>query len=141
MTCKYNISQDFKTYVAMWERSSKNLTGENATKKMVENSAIGRKVWEANATDKEVKVTKYKIKSFDDELIEIQIIEPHETEEGMPCLIYYHGGAFVAPALDFHRRLVKEYAIGAKCKVIYVDYRLAFEYPFPVGLEDAYSPF
>lgn len=136
---KYDISEEFKTYVEMWERSGKDLTGEEAIKRMVENSAMGRRVWAANSTDQEVKITKQQIKSFDGEQIEIQMIAPHEIECGAPCLMYYHGGAFVAPALDFHRRLVKEYAMGAKCKVIYVDYRLAFEHPFPVGIEDCYS--
>lgn len=139
MESKYAISKDFRVYVQMALRGPKNITGEEAIKNMANNSAMGKKVWQENCTDEEVKVTKLKFKSFDEKEIELQIIEPHEIEKESPCLIYYHGGAFVVPALEFHKRLVREYAIGAKCKVVYVDYRLAFENPFPVGLEDSYS--
>lgn len=135
----YNINKDLAMYVAIWERTYKGMTGEEAVRKMVENSAMGKILWHKNATDEEVKVTKQMIKSFDGEEIEIQVIAPHQIGDNAPCLMYYHGGAFVAPALDFHRRLVKEYALGANCKVVYVDYRLALEHPFPVGIEDAYS--
>lgn len=136
---KYNINEEFDFYVKMWEEGNKNIKDEELLKKMVENSAMGKLAWEKNKTNKEIKVTKESFNSFDGQPIDIQIIEPHDLEHKAPCMIYYHGGAFVAPALDFHRRLTKEYAVGARCKVIYVDYRLAFENPFPIGLEDAYS--
>lgn len=139
MENKYNISKDFRIFAQMSSRGPKNMTGEAAIKSMASNSVMGRRVWRENATDEEVKVTKFMIPSFDGELVEIQIIEPHQLSGNAPCLMYYHGGAFVVHALDFHKRLIREYAIGARCKVVYVDYRLAFEYPFPVGLEDSYS--
>lgn len=139
MENKYNISRDFKVFVQMSSRGPKNMTGEEAIRSMANNSVMGRRVWKENATDDEVKVTKFMIPSFDETQIEIQIIEPHELPEQSPCLMYYHGGAFVVPALDFHKRLIRAYAMGARCKVVYVDYRLAFEYPFPIGLEDSYS--
>lgn len=136
---KYNINEEFGFYVSIWEQGNKDIEAEELLKAMVANSAMGKVAWERNKTDKEVKVTKDYFRSFDGEAIDVQIIEPHNLEANAPCIIYYHGGAFVAPALDFHRRLVKEYAVGVGCKVVYVDYRLAFENPFPIGLEDCYS--
>ncbi|WP_054741078.1 alpha/beta hydrolase [Cellulosilyticum ruminicola] len=136
---KYDINEDFEAYVSICEQGNKNIEAEELLKELVKNSAIGKLVWERNKSDKEIEVTKDNFNSFDGESINVQIIEPHNLEAKAPCIIYYHGGGFVASALDFHRRLVREYALGAKCKVIYVDYRLAFEHPFPIGLEDSYS--
>lgn len=59
----------------------------------------------------------------------------------MPCLIYLHGGAFVLKAASYHKKLVCEYALKTPCKVIFVDYRLAPKYVFPVGVEDCYAAF
>lgn len=58
-----------------------------------------------------------------------------------PCLIYYHGGGFVLPAAPHHYLLAKEYAIRAKCKVLFVNYRLAPEHPFPAAPEDCYAAY
>ena len=50
---------------------------------------------------------------------------PKDIEENAPCLVYYHGGGFVLPAAPYHYKLAREYADRARCKVLFVDYRLA----------------
>ena len=64
------------------------------------------------------------------------------VSDASPCLVVYHGGGFVLPAAPYHYSLAREYALRAKCKVLFVDYRLAPKYPFPIAPEDcsaAYS--
>jgi acetyl esterase/lipase len=72
-------------------------------------------------------------------LIDLTIYEPKGIEKNAPCLIYLHGGAFVLKAAPYHKHLVCEYALKTPCKVVFVDYRLAPKYAFPVGVEDCYA--
>jgi acetyl esterase len=88
-----------------------------------------------------VKVSKRKITGFHNELIEVTLFEPLEIQNNAPCLVYLHGGAFVVKAAPYLKSLVCGYALKTPCKVVYVDYRLAPEYPFPVGVEDCYAAF
>ncbi len=39
--------------------------------------------------------------------------------------------------MEDHLRLAREYALKVRCKVIYVDYRLALEFPFPTAYVEA----
>ena len=66
---------------------------------------------------------------------------PKNAGEAAPCLVYYHGGGFVFPASPHHYCLAKEYAQRAGCKVLFVDYRLAPKYPFPIAPEDCYAAY
>ena len=74
-------------------------------------------------------------------MVELSIYEPRDIGKCAPCLIYLHGGAFALKAAPYHRNLVCEYALQTPCKVIFVDYRLAPKYAFPVGVEDCYAAF
>lgn len=69
------------------------------------------------------------------------LYSPKDIEDNAPCLIYYHGGGFVLPAAPYHYKLAKEYAQKARCKVLFVDYRLAPKYKFPVAPEDCYAAY
>ena len=59
----------------------------------------------------------------------------------MPCIVYYHGGGFVYGASSNHYYLCKEYALKSKCKIIFVDYRLAPKYQFPIPAEDCFMAY
>lgn len=69
------------------------------------------------------------------------LYSPFGIGENAPCLVYYHGGGFVIPAAPHHFSLIKEYALRAVCKVLFVDYRLAPKYPFPAAPEDCYAAY
>lgn len=86
-------------------------------------------------------VTKKKILGYQNGMIELTIYEPKDIGENAPCLIYLHGGAFVLKAAPYHKHLICEYALKTPCKVVFVDYRLAPKYAFPVGVEDCYAAF
>lgn len=85
--------------------------------------------------------TKYKIPGYKSGLIELTVYAPEKIDTNTPCLIYFHGGAFVLKAVPYHKKLVCEYALKTPCKVIFVDYRLAPKYAFPVGVEDCFAAF
>ena len=73
--------------------------------------------------------------------IEMLLYSPRDIEENAPCLVYYHGGGFVLPAAPYHFSLAKEYAERARCKVLFVNYRLAPKYPFPTPPEDCFASY
>lgn len=100
-----------------------------------------RKLWSENNSDNLVSVTKKKIKSSDGYMCDIQIIEPHSLEntKDAPCLLFYHAGGFLITGMAHHIGLLRDYALSTPCKVIYIDYRLLPEHPFPAALTDCYS--
>jgi acetyl esterase len=65
--------------------------------------------------------------------------EPAQSGEGIPTILFIHGGGWVIGDLDTHdnqaRRLCRE--VGAV--VVSLDYRLAPEAPFPAAVEDAWA--
>jgi acetyl esterase len=61
------------------------------------------------------------------------------ADETLPALVFFHGGGWTIGDLDTHDVVCRQLAIGARCAVFSVDYRLAPESPFPAAVEDCIS--
>lgn len=86
-----------------------------------------------------LKIENKKIESYDNAPFELTILTPLNDASTENCLIYFHGGAFAIQAAPYHLNLAVHYAVETPCKVVFVNYRLAPKYPFPIGFEDGYS--
>lgn len=92
-------------------------------------------------SDEKVTVTEYTITGYQDALLTTLVIEPKDSKEILPCLVYFHGGGFMLKSTTINQQTVKEYAAKTPCKVVYVDYRLAPDDPFPIPVEDCFSTY
>jgi acetyl esterase len=59
-------------------------------------------------------------------------------DEILPALVFFHGGGWTIGDLDTHDVVCRQLALGARCAVFSVDYRLAPEQPFPAAVEDCW---
>ncbi|MCD8021881.1 MAG: alpha/beta hydrolase [Lachnospiraceae bacterium] len=58
---------------------------------------------------------------------------------GESALLFFHGGGWVTESVETYDRVCAQMAISTGCMVISVEYRLAPEHHFPVGLLDCYA--
>ena len=70
----------------------------------------------------------------------IEPIAPDHTARTR-CILYLHGGAYIAMSPRTHRCLTSRLADWSDTRVFALDYRLAPEHPFPAALEDAIAAY
>lgn len=69
--------------------------------------------------------------------IPVRVYRPEGSgKENSSAIIYTHGGWFVAGSFETHDAIVRKLANATKSVVIFPEYRLAPEHPFPAGLDD-----
>lgn len=69
--------------------------------------------------------------------IALRLFDPRSKRGASPVVVYYHGGGFAVGSIETHAGLCAEIARGLDLPVIYVEYRLAPENPWPAGPDDA----
>ena len=67
--------------------------------------------------------------------VPVRVFEP--LRPGGYTLVYLHGGGWVVGNIETHDPLCRRVANATGARVVSVGYRLAPEYPFPAGLDDA----
>ena len=129
---KYPISKEFGIY-KLYQIPFDEKIFENADKLM---SIYPKTLKETNKISFKAKT----IKSYDDEKINIYIFEPKNVDT-KKILLYVHGGGFVYRGSRNHYGFCRKLAEEGICSVVYVDYRLAYKYKYPVPIEDAYAAY
>src|SRR5260221_3855552 len=57
------------------------------------------------------------------------------------CVLYFHGGAYAIGTAKLLRDFTWRIGAAARAHVLYFDYRLAPQHPFPAALEDAVAAY
>ena len=130
---QYPIHPDFKRWANMDPPINK------ATLPMIQR-LMGLLYLQEKSTP-ELTVERKTIPVWDGSAIRALLYTPKGIGKNAPCLVNYHGGGFVFPASPHHYSLAREYAQRAGCKVLFVEYRLAPKYPFPIPPEDCYAAY
>jgi acetyl esterase len=73
-----------------------------------------------------------------DYAIPVRIYHP-TPDSSLPVLIYYHGGGHIAGSVTVYDPICRKIAHTTEHIVVSVDYRLAPECPYPLGVNDAYN--
>ncbi|BBZ14118.1 alpha/beta hydrolase [Mycobacterium branderi] len=71
--------------------------------------------------------------------IPARIYWPPADSDGLPVVVFYHGGGWSIGDLNTHDAVARAHAVGAEAIVVSVDYRLAPEHPFPAAVEDCWA--
>ena len=87
-----------------------------------------------------IEVQRLDVPTSDGARIRMHLLSPRDVDKkllpSLPCLVYLHGGAFMHKAVPTQYRLMQAYALGARCRVAAVDYRLVPQHPYPTPVED-----
>lgn len=71
--------------------------------------------------------------------IPLRIYKPAGSVEGLPVVLFFHGGGFVLGDLETHDPECRLLAKLSPAIVVSVDYRLAPENKFPAAIDDSYA--
>lgn len=129
---KYPISNEFGI-LRLYKIPFDDKVFENADRLM---AVFPKTIKDTNKISFKTKV----IKSYDDEKINVYIFEPKKVKT-KKVLLYIHGGGFVYRGAKNHYDFCRKLAQEGICSVVYVDYRLAYKYKYPVPLEDAFAAY
>lgn len=129
---KYPISNEFGIF-KLYKIPFNERIFANADRIM---SVLPKTIKETNKVDFKTKI----INSFDNEKINIYIFEPKKIDT-KKVFLYIHGGGFVYRGAKNHYDFCIKLAEEGLCTVVYVDYRLAYKYKYPIPIEDAFSAY
>jgi len=68
--------------------------------------------------------------------VPVRIYTP-DSKEKLDVLLYFHGGGHMCGSVALYDPMCRKIALASNCIVISVEYRLAPEFPYPAGINDA----
>jgi acetyl esterase len=71
--------------------------------------------------------------------VAVRIVKPAGHAEGLPVVMYFHGGGWILGDAFTHDRLLRELASRAQAALVFVAYTPSPEAKFPVPIEQAYA--
>ncbi len=127
---KYNIHKDFAFLRFV----------PNVKKWMITPLNVLNK-WQFKSTKapQNIEVSSHLIKGFENKEIEVLVFKPKNIQANAPCMFYCHGGGFFFEAVQPHKKVMFEYAEKVNCIIVFPQYRVSLNNPFPTSLEDCYS--
>lgn len=91
------------------------------------------------SVDAELEKRYLTVKAKDGYELPVKVYQPKQAGDNMPALVFFHGGGFMTCSVETHDYVPSYLAAKAKIACFSVEYRLAPEAKFPIGLEDCYT--
>lgn len=73
--------------------------------------------------------------------VDARLYRPDDSPDGLPLLLYVHGGGFAVGDLESHDALARLICAHSGMAVVTIDYRRAPEAPFPAARDDVLAAF
>ncbi len=73
--------------------------------------------------------------------LSVRIYTPDGCASPSPAVVYVHGGGWVTGSLSTHDGWCRRLAVGARVRVVSIEYRLAPEHRFPAAVDDSLAAF
>ncbi len=105
---------------------------------MIKRVFIGRTVCKS---DEKVIAKEYDIPGYENYRLKTLVLEPRDTDEILPCIVFFHGGGIMLKAVEAHYQFAKWYVEKTRCKVVLTDYRLMPRYRYPYATMDCYRTY
>lgn len=87
-----------------------------------------------------VKVERIRVSGKEGQSIRALLYKPVK-EKTRGCLLYCYGGGYAFPAAPYQYKMARMYAERLGCRILFPDYRLAPEHPFPAAPEDCFAAY
>ena len=84
-----------------------------------------------------IKIERETIDNEDETSFNVTLLTPLGVKNGLPIILYLHGGAYVYKAAIHHYRLMEEYCMKSPCSLLFVDYSLSPGKKYPTAVEEA----
>lgn len=79
------------------------------------------------------------VKSFDGVDIQVKVYRPLDAKGPLPAFLFAHGGGYMTCSVETHDFVPSYIAANANVVAFSVEYRLAPEYQYPIGIKDCYE--
>ena len=132
MSAEYPIHPDFKMLTAIHPPLNRR------TIPMIQKS-MGL-LYHQQRSSRAVRVERVRIPADTGQAVRALLYIPAEGKTDA-CLLYCHGGGYAFPAAPYQYKLARIYAQQVGCRVLFPDYRLAPEYPFPAAVDDCFAAY
>jgi len=106
---------------------------------VTEEAKFYKELTEPYSVDDKINTKYVSFKTKDGSEIPIKVYEPKNMDKPLPVVVFFHGGGFITCSVETHNFVPSYIACNANVIVCSVEYRLAPEYKFPIGLEDCYE--
>ncbi|APR81472.1 lipase-esterase (lipN) [Minicystis rosea] len=73
--------------------------------------------------------------------IPLRLYIPPGAVAPSPAIVFFHGGGWVVGSIATHDALCRRFAVGARCRVVSVEYRVGPEHRAPAAPDDALAAF
>lgn len=84
-------------------------------------------------------ITELTIPARDAHPLRLRVYRPANNKDKLPVFVYIHGGGWVTGSLETDDPLCRRLARELPLVVVNVEYRLAPEHKFPIGVDDCYD--